>query len=375
MKTYYWVVNLCLIFLAFGITQAEDAFETLNQEYEAQKKAMHQQWEAERLNREQKWDAAKREQEEKWAQLKAEVERKWQEFVHSTRKDWVAYDSDKEARSKVDFKQGKVVFEVIVPEDDPDAIEKVKAKINKQADEVFRKKDIADKEILENQVLTRKGEKVTPANLEDFIKKEVLPEIAPAPQSFESKDGITRCKYKVEIDMIPNHLRVRAGKYLPEVNNNAIRFNIKPELVLAVIHTESYFNPLALSSSNAVGMMQIIPRFAGREAYKAVYGVDQVLTHEYLYNPRNNIELGSAYLSLLMDTYFRDIQGDVKNRYISICGYNWGPTAMRKNIVNRYPISQMSDDQVYSLLRQKTPQETRDYIKRVTERMPLYGSF
>ncbi|MFC1856621.1 murein transglycosylase domain-containing protein [Thermodesulfobacteriota bacterium] len=375
MKTYYWMVNLCLIFLAFGITQAEDASETLNQEYEAQKKAMYQQYEVERLNMEQKWAAVKTEQEEKWAQLKAEVERKWQTFVHSTRKDWVAYDPDKDTRSKVDFKQGKVVFEVIVPEDDPDAIEKVKTKIKKQADEVFRQKDIADKEILENQVLTREGEKVTPANLEDFIKKEVLSEITPAPQSFESKDGITRRRYKVEIDMIPNHLRVRAGKYLPEINSNAIRFNIKPELVLAVIHTESYFNPLALSSSNAVGMMQIIPRFAGREAYKKVYGVDQVLTHEYLYNPRNNIELGSAYLSLLMYTHFRDIQGDIKNRYISICGYNWGPTAMRKNIVNRYPISKMSDEQVYSLLRQKTPKETRNYIKRVIERMPLYGSF
>jgi membrane-bound lytic murein transglycosylase C len=141
------------------------------------------------------------------------------------------------------------------------------------------------------------------------------------------------------------------------------------------MHTESYFNPQAISGSNAIGIMQLIPKYAGREAYQAIYGQDRLITWDYLFVPENNIELGSKYLSLLKNNHFRDIQDDTKNRYVAICGYNWGPTSMRRKIVDRYPISQMSDAQVYSLLRQKTPDETRNYIKRVTERMSIYDPY
>ncbi|KAF5430175.1 membrane-bound lytic murein transglycosylase C [Candidatus Methanophagaceae archaeon] len=62
----------------------------------------------------------------------------------------------------------------------------------------------------------------------------------------------------------------------------------------------------------------------------------------------------------------------MKNRYVSICGYNWGPTSVRRKIVDIYPIGVMSDREVYMLLRRKTPHETREYIKRVMERMRIY---
>ena len=202
-----------------------------------------------------------------------------------------------------------------------------------------------------------------------------MPTVKPAPQPYKSRDGVERRRYSLSLNLVPNHVLIRAQKYLPFVKKNAKRFNIKPQLILAVMHTESYFNPEAVSGCDAVGIMQIIPKYAGREAYRAIYGEDRILAWEYLKVPENNIELGSKYLSLLRYNHFKDVRGDVKNRYVSICGYNWGPTAMRKKIVNRYSISQMSDSQVYALLRQKTPEETRNYIKRVTERMPIYDPF
>ncbi|PCK08787.1 MAG: hypothetical protein COA42_07220 [Alteromonadaceae bacterium] len=46
---------------------------------------------------------------------------------------------------------------------------------------------------------------------------------------------------------------------LKEIHKAASRAEVAPELVLAVIQTESHFNQYALSSAGAMGMMQIMP--------------------------------------------------------------------------------------------------------------------
>jgi len=374
-KPYLIFVLIVLVLLSASILGAEDPFEKLNREYEAQIKAMNRQYEDQRLEMEKQWAMIEKEQAEAWARLKAEVESQWQSFVHSTKKDWVDYNKEKDSRSKVDFENGKILLEAVVSEDDPQAALKAKRKIERQVEKILRQIDVANKRVLDNQLVTRQGDEVNFANMNKYIKDDVLPRLRPAPQTFKARDGVDRRKYSVTVDLVPDHIRVRSEKYLPMVEKNAMRFGLKPQLILAVMHTESYFNPRAISGSNAIGIMQLIPKYAGREAYKAIYGHDKVITWDYLFVPENNIELGCAYLSLLKNNHFRDIQDDTKNRYVAICGYNWGPTSMRRNIVDRYPISQMSNAQVYSLLRQKTPNETRNYIKRVTERMSIYDPY
>jgi len=332
-------------------------------------------WEAMSSQLDQEWNEMERTQQEEWNRFKVDVEQKWQVFAHSTKKDWVAYNPKKEARSQVDFKEGKVVIEAVVPESDPLAFDKAKAMIEEQVTAALKEADVAGKRILENQIKTRSGGKVEPEVIKKYVKEEVLPKLKPDPMSYESRDGVKRKRFAVEINLVPEHIRIRAEKYLPFVSLNAERFRLKPQLILAIMHTESYFNPMAVSSCDAIGIMQIIPKHAGREAYQFVYGTDKVIGREYLLNPVNNIELGSAYLHLLKYRHFADVQAEVKNHYVVICGYNWGPTSMRSKIVDRYPISRMSDEEVYSLLRQKTPDETRDYIQKVRERIPLYDPF
>ena len=144
---------------------------------------------------------------------------------------------------------------------------------------------------------------------------------------------------------------------------------------MAVIHTESYFNPFARSHAGAYGLMQVIPRYAGREAYQFIYKQDRIITPPYLYEPVNNINLGSAYLYLLYKKHFADIQGRDKRLYLTICGYNWGPTAIRQKIIQRYQVSFMSSDKLYGLLRYRTPKETSDYLEKVTERSTTYSQF
>jgi membrane-bound lytic murein transglycosylase C len=338
-------------------------------------RAIDKKWEAMSSQLDQEWNEMERIQQEEWNRFKAEVEQKWQVFAHSTKKDWVTYNPKKEARSQVDFKEGKVVFEAVVPESDPRSLDRAKAMIEQQITTTLSQSDLAGKRVLENQIASKSGVRVSPEVIKKFAKEEILPNVKPDPVSYESRDGVKRKRYAVEINMVPEHIRIRAEKYLPLIVGTAERFRLTPQLILAIIHTESYFNPKAVSSCDAIGIMQIIPKHAGREAYQFVYGTDKVINREYLFNPVNNIELGSAYLHLLKYRHFADIQAEVKNHYIVICGYNWGPTSMRSRIVDRYPISRMSDEEVYSLLRQKTPEETRDYIQKVRERMPLYDPF
>jgi membrane-bound lytic murein transglycosylase C len=368
MKTrIQWSLTVLIIifflwFLHFGgDLQAEDAF-----------KDMDSKWQSMSSELERQWNDMEKAQQEEWNRLKAEVEQKWQVFARSTKTDWVAYNSQKDSRSQVDFKEGKIVFEAVVPEGDPRGAEKARTMIEERARNTFGETDLAGKRVLENQIASTSGAKIGPETLKKFLQEQVLPDVKPDPVPFQSLDGISRKRFAVEIELVPQHIRMRAEKYLPIVMKNAERFRLKPQLVLAIIHTESYFNPMAVSSCDAIGIMQVIPKHAGREAYQFVHGTAKVIPREYLFNPVNNIELGSAYLHLLKHKHFSDIQGEVKNRYVTICGYNWGPTSMRSQIVGRYPINKMSDEEVYVLLRQKTPEETRDYIQKVRERMPLY---
>jgi len=183
---------------------------------------------------------------------------------------------------------------------------------------------------------------------------------------------VSRYKLSVPIKMIPNHTMVRARPYIPEVKRQAQRFRLRPELVMAVIHTESYFDPMARSHVPAYGLMQLVPIYGGRDAYQYVYGRDRVLPANYLYQPANNIELGAAYLNLLIYKHFVAEANPVKNLYLSVCGYNWGPTSIQRKIIRRYPTQSMAPGQLYQVLRQRTPRETSDYLQRVTQRMGMY---
>jgi soluble lytic murein transglycosylase-like protein len=87
---------------------------------------------------------------------------------------------------------------------------------------------------------------------------------------------------------------------------------LEPELIHAVIATESHHNPRALSPRGAQGLMQLMPftarRFSVRDAF----------------NPAQNILAGARYLRELKDLYNGDMQ-------LALAAYNAGPEA-----VNRY---------------------------------------
>jgi len=96
---------------------------------------------------------------------------------------------------------------------------------------------------------------------------------------------------------------------------------------------------------------------------------------DFFYQPENNIKLGTAYFHLLKNKYFKKITDAEKNLYLTICAYNWGPTAMKKYLVDRHDIDRMSAQELYGLLMRKTPSQTRKYLRWVVERSRMYARY
>lgn len=99
-------------------------------------------------------------------------------------------------------------------------------------------------------------------------------------------------------------------------------YGLDPNLILAIIKTESNFNPKARSPANALGLMQLIPSTAAR------FGVKDRA------DPIQNLHGGMAYMRWLL-SFFR---GDLR---LSLAGYNAGERAVERYLgIPPYPETQ-----------------------------------
>jgi soluble lytic murein transglycosylase len=90
---------------------------------------------------------------------------------------------------------------------------------------------------------------------------------------------------------------------------------LDPYQVAGLIRQESVFNPRARSTANAFGLMQLLVPTGRLTAQR--YGVERTITEESLYEPRLNIQLGTAYFRDQLDKYGRI-------EYVA-AAYNAGP--------------------------------------------------
>lgn len=103
-------------------------------------------------------------------------------------------------------------------------------------------------------------------------------------------------------------------KLLKVVHREANRVGLQPELVLAVIHTESTFNRFAVSSAGAQGLMQIMP------FWRKELGRDD----DNLIELETNIRYGTTILSY----YLKREKGNLSRalaRYNGSLGKTWYP--------------------------------------------------
>jgi len=106
--------------------------------------------------------------------------------------------------------------------------------------------------------------------------------------------------------------RLNPTAFASEIDQTAGRLRLDPDLVRAVIHVESTFNPRARSHKGASGLMQLMPATARQ------WGVSSP------HDARQNISGGSQYLAHLLSRY----NG---NTALALAAYNAGEGA-----VNRY---------------------------------------
>ncbi|XPV70218.1 MAG: transglycosylase SLT domain-containing protein [Halarcobacter sp.] len=171
--------------------------------------------------------------------------------------------------------------------------------------------------------------------------------------------------------MVKDHASIRVAKFKPFVKKFAKTYNISENLIYAIIRTESNFNQFAISNAGAIGLMQIVPTSAGRDAYRYAKGKSWTPSSSYLFDANNNIELGVAYLKLLNSKYLYGIHNDVSKEYCVISAYNTGSSNVLKTFSsNRYKaissINKKTPAQVYQRLRNSLPYvETRRYLKKV----------
>jgi len=137
--------------------------------------------------------------------------------------------------------------------------------------------------------------------------------------------------------------------YPGEINLNAGINKLDPFLVISLLKEESHFNPFAVSSSNARGLMQVLPGTA-RDIVRWK-GLDRGCSRE-LFNPESNIKVGTAYLCHTCETL-------ENNMLYAVAAYNCGPAAV-KSWLKKTP-----HDDPDRFVENIPYTQTRDYVKKV----------
>ena len=130
---------------------------------------------------------------------------------------------------------------------------------------------------------------------------------------------------------------INPAEYEQIIKMYSAKYGVNASLVKAVIHAESGYNPNAVSSKGASGLMQLMPGTA-----KSLKVADS-------FNPRDNVEGGVKYLRFLLNTFHGDVS-------LALAAYNAGLSK-----VARY-----GGIPPYN--------ETRTYVNRVLSFMQTYQS-
>ncbi|MDO9712995.1 lytic transglycosylase domain-containing protein [Paracraurococcus lichenis] len=135
----------------------------------------------------------------------------------------------------------------------------------------------------------------------------------------------------------------------------------EPALVLGISRQESNFDPEAVSSANARGLMQLLPSTAASVAKRLGlrHQVGMLTT-----DTAHNMRLGAAYLDELLARFGGTLP-------FAIAGYNAGPNRVDEWL-GTYGDPRGGGLSMLDWMEQVPFAETRNYVQRVLENMAIY---
>ena len=314
-----------------------------------------------------------------------ELRSHWRDPVVSDNTHWVEYTEDRTGRTTVDYETNEVRVEVPAEAGREGAIDQLASVLNRTLDEAYG-----------NDEVTQRTEERLGRSARDLGAeggRRVLSEVSPddAPEMLArarteerreaAPDGRERDVTVLTVPLPETRASDKAREYLPLVEEQAAANGVDEALMLAVMHAESYFNPMARSHIPAYGLMQIVPGSAGKDVSQVLYGEPQLLSPDYLYNPANNIRAGATYLSILDERYLRRIEDPESRLYAVISAYNTGAGNVARTFTGGSTnvgeaaeiINGMAPDAVFRTLREQLPyQETREYLVKVAQYLSAY---
>jgi soluble lytic murein transglycosylase len=142
-------------------------------------------------------------------------------------------------------------------------------------------------------------------------------------------------------------------KFSEEIAAACQRFDVEEKTVYSVINIESHFNKNATSNKGAVGLMQVLPSTASEIATKLS------LEDFDLYDPADNILIGTCYLSQLISKF-----GSLET---ALCAYNAGPANVSTWLSD---VAKSSDGKTLDTI---PFAETKNYIKKYKKNEKYYS--
>lgn len=139
------------------------------------------------------------------------------------------------------------------------------------------------------------------------------------------------------------------------------KWPVPTELVLSIARRESEFDPIVVSGAGARGLMQVMPGTAKEVSARLglEYDVGKLLS-----DPDYNTTLGAAYLAELAKRYGG-------NAVLMAAGYNAGPSRPDR-WMGLYGDPRSSKTDIVDWIEFIPFRETRNYVMRVTESLPIY---
>jgi membrane-bound lytic murein transglycosylase C len=324
--------------------------------------------------------------------LSGNVKKKWGkgEMRLPGSKTYVKYTKQYKSRAIVNFEQGEISVETLEENADASLKNAIIATLLTPDDpasvDVFSDSavDLNSKRspFLLGLVLNDAGQEIANQELAAGFADKLLP--LARTRNIQTERGQKSVRF-VTFNMVANFEDQKAQKYLQIVRKYSKQYKISPSLVLGVIRSESSFNPLAISGAPAYGLMQLVPTSGGREAYRRAKKQDISPSKDYLLDAENNIELGSAYLSVLTYEQLDGVEDRMSRDYCVISAYNTGPSNVMRAFSDakgkqRFQdglqhINSLNPSQVFQTLRNNLPyEETRNYLPTVNNNRKRYYS-